>query len=45
MLKIKAVIVRQLLGLAIFVICAALVLLGLVLAGIEVTRRRKVSIK
>ena len=45
MLKIKAVIVRQLLGLATFVICVALVLLGLVLAGIEVTRRRKVSIK
>jgi len=45
MLKIKTVIVRQLLGLATFVICAALVLLGLVLAGIGVTRRRKVSIK
>ncbi len=45
MLKIKAIVVRQLLGLATFVMCVVLVLIGLGLAGFEIIRRRKVSIK
>jgi len=45
MLKIKAIVVRQLLGIATFVMCAFLVLIGLSLAGFGTARRRKVSIK
>ncbi len=45
MLKIKAIVVRQLLGIATFVMCAFLVLIGLSLAAFGITRRRKVSIK
>jgi len=45
MLKIKAIVVRQLLGLATFLICVVLVLIGLSLAGFGATRRRKASIK
>ena len=45
MLKIKSIVVRQLLGLATFIMCAFLVLIGLSLAGFGTTRRRKASIK
>jgi hypothetical protein len=45
MLKIKEIIVSQLLGAATFVMCAVLIFLGLVLAGFGIARRRKVLIK
>jgi len=45
MLKMKEILVRQLLGVATFVMCVFLILLGLVLAGFGISRRRKVLIK
>ena len=45
MLKMKEILVRQLLGVATFVMCVFLILLGLVLAGFGITHRRKVLIK
>jgi hypothetical protein len=45
MLNIKETIVRQLLGVATFGICAVLIFLGLVLAGFGIMSRRKVLIK
>lgn len=43
MLKMKEILVRQLLGVATFVMCVFLILLGLVLAGYGISRREKYS--
>lgn len=45
MLKIKEIVIRHLIGFFTFAMCAIIVLIGLGLAGFEITCRRKASIK